>query len=365
MFNVSKRPNLSGQAHWPSRTAWALILLSVLATGPGFFTYALVHALLAELPADQTAPFPGPNSATGHRDVAPYQKAASAAGSAISEMAVGETGAIEDDPLKAYFNLRRTTEAVDTRTALNPPGRLLDSKPKTYRTVCVRLCDGYYFPISYSTTVAHFADQEQLCQSRCDSSARLYAYPNPGGTPAQMNDLSGNPYLSLQTAFRFHVAFDATCSCRPQPWTIAAKQRHRLYAKAEQNTRQIATGSLQKTNTLGSPRRVASVRRKSTGRANEPVTPLASSPIETSAPVEEKTLPHGLAAKYERAKIVAGLMTDLDVAALTLSIPPSQTTTVRRKRSANSQWRRRRFRKRKPQRTAFEILRSNLDPTKF
>ena len=37
----------------------------------------------------------------------------------------------------------------------------------TYRTLCVRTCDGYYFPISYSTVPSKFADDERLCQRLC------------------------------------------------------------------------------------------------------------------------------------------------------------------------------------------------------
>src|SRR5207247_7083255 len=37
----------------------------------------------------------------------------------------------------------------------------------TYRTLCVRTCDGYYFPISYSTVPGKFADDEQLCRRMC------------------------------------------------------------------------------------------------------------------------------------------------------------------------------------------------------
>ena len=37
----------------------------------------------------------------------------------------------------------------------------------TFRTVCVRSCDGYYFPISFSTTQDHFRDDEATCQRMC------------------------------------------------------------------------------------------------------------------------------------------------------------------------------------------------------
>src|ERR1700761_7708591 len=34
----------------------------------------------------------------------------------------------------------------------------------TYRTVCVRACDGGYFPISFATTPARFPDDEKTCK---------------------------------------------------------------------------------------------------------------------------------------------------------------------------------------------------------
>src|SRR4029079_14827478 len=37
----------------------------------------------------------------------------------------------------------------------------------TFRTVCVRTCDGYYFPISYTATPERFAQDEQTCQRMC------------------------------------------------------------------------------------------------------------------------------------------------------------------------------------------------------
>src|SRR5687767_1671517 len=37
----------------------------------------------------------------------------------------------------------------------------------TYRTLCVRSCDGYYCPISYSTTREHFSADQEACQRMC------------------------------------------------------------------------------------------------------------------------------------------------------------------------------------------------------
>ena len=147
MFRVFDQSNSSSQAHWPALMAWALMLLTVIAAGPGYFAYALVHALHGELPAHRSGPPPGLVGSVGLRDVTAHQKAVSTAGSTNSEIAVEQLGLIEEDPFKAYLKLRRTTEAVDTRTAMNLPDRLAGYRPKTYRTVCVE-CVWQLQPVS-------------------------------------------------------------------------------------------------------------------------------------------------------------------------------------------------------------------------
>ena len=105
-----------------------------------------------------------------------------------------------------------------------------------YRTVCVRLCDGYFFPISFATTPGHFAKDAAACSARCSSPARLYVYPNPGGEPEQMIGLDGKPYGALKSAFLFRTSYDAACSCKPQPWSQEALARHRAYADAQKKS---------------------------------------------------------------------------------------------------------------------------------
>lgn len=124
-----------------------------------------------------------------------------------------------DEPEEPEFDEDRPTERAGFRG--------------TYRTVCVRLCDGYFFPISFSTTPERFAHDAAACQSSCTTSpARLYVYPNPGGEPEQMVDLEGKPYTALKSAFLFRTNYDAACTCKPQPWSKEALARHRAYADA-------------------------------------------------------------------------------------------------------------------------------------
>jgi len=102
-----------------------------------------------------------------------------------------------------------------------------------YRTMCVRQCDGYYFPVSFSTSKGNLKTDAQACRSRCGAPARLYYYPNPGGSLKKMVAYrGGKPYEKLKNAFRFKKEFVANCRCRPEPWTREAKLRHKRYALA-------------------------------------------------------------------------------------------------------------------------------------
>jgi hypothetical protein len=85
----------------------------------------------------------------------------------------------------------------------------------TYRTVCVRLCDGYYFPVSFSTLPSHFEQDSEACQSKCAAPAELYYYQNPGaGMDQSVAFRSQEPYTSLKTAFRYRKELVKGCSCK-------------------------------------------------------------------------------------------------------------------------------------------------------
>lgn len=89
------------------------------------------------------------------------------------------------------------------------------SQYATFRTVCVRLCDGYYFPISFSTLEGHFQQDADACQSKCAAPVELYYHPNPGGAMEQAISLKGHePYTRLKSAFRYRKEFVQGCSCK-------------------------------------------------------------------------------------------------------------------------------------------------------
>jgi hypothetical protein len=97
----------------------------------------------------------------------------------------------------------------------------------TYRTLCVRTCDGFYFPISYSTVPTKFADDERLCQQLCPAAgAILFSHRNPGEDVTRAVSSSGRLYSELPTAFSYRKQFNPACSCRSpgQTWAEALRQ---------------------------------------------------------------------------------------------------------------------------------------------
>jgi hypothetical protein len=96
----------------------------------------------------------------------------------------------------------------------------------TYRTVCVRACDGGYFPISFATVPQRFADDEKTCKALCPATeANLYAYRNPGEDMNQAVSVSGQTYASSPNAFKFRQEFNPSCACKAagQTWSDALK----------------------------------------------------------------------------------------------------------------------------------------------
>ena len=96
----------------------------------------------------------------------------------------------------------------------------------TYRTYCVRMCDGYYFPLNYAST--NLTRDAERCSASCEG-ARLF-YHRTGGEPEEMVDLTGRAYTSYPIAFKHRTELVQGCQCRPAPWTEAEIARHRAYA---------------------------------------------------------------------------------------------------------------------------------------
>lgn len=108
-------------------------------------------------------------------------------------------------------------ERVRSNIVVNPD----DGYGGSHRTLCVRTCDGYYWPISYSSSRGDFVRDEQNCQTMCPGTeVRLFTHRVPEQESEEMVSLAGEPYANMSTAFKYREADfqrPADCSCRSAP----------------------------------------------------------------------------------------------------------------------------------------------------
>ena len=128
-----------------------------------------------------------------------------------------------------FRETRQRSEAE--KRSVRQDGDRRKSNSGTYRTLCVRLCDGFYFPVSDSTRRKRLSGDAKQCEQRCPARSRLFVHRNPGEDVDDMVDLQGRPYRNLPTALLYQTKYVADCTCHGNPWDEAALARHRTYAE--------------------------------------------------------------------------------------------------------------------------------------
>ena len=94
----------------------------------------------------------------------------------------------------------------------------------SYRTFCVRECDGFYYPLSEASTPGSFLADEAKCQSSCSiAGASCSISAVPGEDAGAMVALTGERYGELANAFRYRSEYVDGCACKPKPWSAEAK----------------------------------------------------------------------------------------------------------------------------------------------
>ncbi|MBD1546620.1 DUF2865 domain-containing protein [Roseibium aggregatum] len=145
------------------------------------------------------------------------------------EITVSSGGANVSGPnfFQRLFGRSRHVEVIESdgeMDALTSRRRLASSNSSdgvrfpaggTYRTMCVRTCDGYYFPVSFATGRDQFVNDAARCSEICPAAeTELFVYRNPGETQENMTSLTGIAYGDLENANRFKTEYVSGCSCR-------------------------------------------------------------------------------------------------------------------------------------------------------
>ncbi len=127
----------------------------------------------------------------------------------------------------------------------------LNGRFGTFRTLCVRTCDGYYFPISFSTVENRFEQDLAQCEQMCPGAdVRLFFHPMPNGDEeTAISYLNRQPYSELSNAFAYRKAIYPDCSCKSDDSNfqqIAGTERdfsEEMEKRAEAEKQQMATPS--------------------------------------------------------------------------------------------------------------------------
>ncbi len=150
------------------------------------------------------------------------------------------------------------------------------------KAVCVRSCDGAFFPLSYSAAGAGLDSLAEMCRALCpNAEVTLYTYPVTGEIE-QAVSINGARYMDSPTALRYRKAYDPSCSCRRkgQTWASALAPAESLLGKQD-STDIIVTP--EKAAELSRPRADAKADVKAKGAKPAKPAATASTPASTAA----------------------------------------------------------------------------------
>ena len=98
--------------------------------------------------------------------------------------------------------------------------------------VCVRTCDGSFFPVSYTGAGSRADSLEEVCRALCpNADMALYSFPFGGTIDEAASSSNGEPYANLPNAGKFQQTYDPNCSCRRkgQSWADALADAEARY----------------------------------------------------------------------------------------------------------------------------------------
>ena len=102
------------------------------------------------------------------------------------------------------------------------------------KLVCVRTCDGGFFPLASSARRGGAEGMADMCRALCPNvEAKPYTYYSSADIE-QAVGLDGTPYKALPNALKFRTKFDPTCTCKPpgKNWTQALAEAEALLGRS-------------------------------------------------------------------------------------------------------------------------------------
>ena len=106
------------------------------------------------------------------------------------------------------------------------------------QALCVRSCDGGFFPLSVAARSAESEQLTDLCQALCpNAEVSVYTRSPYQDIRTAVSLVGETPYSDLPNAFRFQKGFDSTCTCKPQgqSWAEALAPAEQLLGRVSKS----------------------------------------------------------------------------------------------------------------------------------
>ncbi|MGI3903825.1 MAG: DUF2865 domain-containing protein [Janthinobacterium lividum] len=136
--------------------------------------------------------------------------------------------------LTETYNAQCTTERAGLETApetmpVNPDAVPAPEAPAPLQAsrspvvMCVRQCDGAYYPLANDVPSDRLGDMDRLCQAQCPAATSSAYAGRDSDDIAGATATDGTRYADLSTAFQFRKSSTSTCACRApkQSWAEA------------------------------------------------------------------------------------------------------------------------------------------------
>ena len=122
------------------------------------------------------------------------------------------------------FGEREEASAGDEQSMEPIDPALLEQMSGTYRTLCVRTCDGFFFPISFQASRGRLKTDANVCSALCPGTeTRLFYHGAGQEAEGAVAADSGEPITKLPNAFLYRTKVVPGCACgRPDPRLLPA-----------------------------------------------------------------------------------------------------------------------------------------------
>lgn len=99
--------------------------------------------------------------------------------------------------------------------------------------ICVRACDGGFFPVSYSARRANLEELAELCRAQCPNVEVALYTRSPWRELDTALSIDGRPYSDHPNALKFAKTFDPNCACKPagKSWVETLAEAERILAE--------------------------------------------------------------------------------------------------------------------------------------